>query len=239
MRSPLRSASILLLGLLTLLPLIAHSQPAPAPEVTAIDILLLPDDAMLARARSINRQLRQNYPQGYPLDATHVPHITLIQRYVRAHQLNAVKDVVTRVLQDHPISSLHLTVSGYIASTWGQTGILLYKVEPTLDLLALEAAIRDAVQPYAVQGGTAEAFVRSPGETIDPKTIQWVEEFVPAHSGQNYDPHITLGLARPDLLAKLKVEPFQPIAFRPAALAIYALGNVGTAQKNLASWPVR
>jgi hypothetical protein len=38
------------------------------------------------------------------------------------------------------------------------------------------------------------------------------------------------------LLAKLKAEPFQPISFHPAEIAIYQLGNVGTAQRKLAGW---
>ena len=236
MRSLIKSVSIALLGALLLPVLPANSQTAPPPGIIAIDILIQPDTAMLEKARAINAELRQNYPQGYALDATHLPHVTLVQRYIRAQDFDAVKTAIAAVLKAEPLSSLQFTASSYTVSTWGNTGILLLNVERTAQLQRLEESIRTTVQPYAVRGGTAEAFVHAAAEQIDPKTIQWVEDFVPAHSGEHYEPHITLGLAHPDFLAKLKAEPFLPIAFRPAEVAIYQLGNVGTAQRRLAGW---
>lgn len=242
MRSPKRSARTLLLGALSLLPLTAsqpaHSQPGSTPAIIAIDVLIEPDAVMANNAKAINTQLRRNYPQGYALDATHLPHITLVQRYIRFKDLEAVKTAVAKVFASQNLSSMQLTATSYITSTWGSTGLLLYNVERTTQLQQLEDKIVAAVQPYAVTGGTAAAFVRSPAEQIDPKTIQWVEDFVPAHSGEKYEPHVTLGLAHPEFLKTLKAAPFASFAFRPASIAIYQLGNLGTAQKNLASWPV-
>lgn len=48
--------------------------------LTAIDILLDPEDAMLTQATADNARLRENYSQGFALDATHTPHITVLQR---------------------------------------------------------------------------------------------------------------------------------------------------------------
>lgn len=217
---------------------VTHSPDAIA-DVIAIDILIQPGDATLHKARSINAQLRQNYPQGYALDAAHLPHITLVQRFIHANDLEAVKTAIEAVVKSQPLSSLQLTASGYTVSTWGDTGILLLNIDPTSQLKQLASKVIEAVQPYSVSGGTPEAFVRSPGEQIDPKTVQWVENFVPAHSGEHYEPHITLGLAHPDFLTKLKTAPFQPLTIHPAEIAIYQLGNVGTAQKKLAGWPAR
>lgn len=39
---------------------------------------------MANKLKSLNTQLRENYPAGYALDATHLPHVTLLQRFVRA-----------------------------------------------------------------------------------------------------------------------------------------------------------
>ena len=52
-------------------------------EVTAIDILLEPDATMLQHAEANNARLRTIFPKGYTLDATHRPHITMMQ--LRAH----------------------------------------------------------------------------------------------------------------------------------------------------------
>ena len=64
--------------------------PAEAPAVTAIDILLEPDAAMLRHAEANNARLLKVYPQGFALDATHRPHITLVQRFVRTADLEKV-----------------------------------------------------------------------------------------------------------------------------------------------------
>ena len=45
---------------------------------------------MVAKANALNARLRGNYPAGYVLDATHAPHVTLLQRFVRAKDLDAV-----------------------------------------------------------------------------------------------------------------------------------------------------
>lgn len=87
---------------LTLLcPLIAWSQgPQATSDVTAIDILLAPDEVMLERAKVANERLRANYPKGFALDATHAPHVTIIQRFVRTSELDKVNAAVAKVLQE-------------------------------------------------------------------------------------------------------------------------------------------
>ena len=54
-----------------------------ASDVTAIDVLLEPDATMLQHSAASNARLLKVYPKGFALDATHNPHITLIQRFVR------------------------------------------------------------------------------------------------------------------------------------------------------------
>jgi hypothetical protein len=53
-------------------------------DVIAIDILLQPDATMLKRAAAINEQLRKDFPKGFSLDASHRPHVTLVQRHRRS-----------------------------------------------------------------------------------------------------------------------------------------------------------
>ena len=60
--------------------------------VTAIDIALKPDAAMVRRARADNARLLKAYPGGFALDATHHPHMTMIQRFVRTADLAKVHD---------------------------------------------------------------------------------------------------------------------------------------------------
>jgi hypothetical protein len=45
-------------------------------KLIAIDILLEPDQTLIGKARLVNATLRENFPAGYELDASHAPHIS-------------------------------------------------------------------------------------------------------------------------------------------------------------------
>jgi hypothetical protein len=69
-------------------------------NVTAIDILITPDEAAIQRAREVNACVLKTMPAGWVLDDTHLPHITTLQRYVRTADLDHVYDAVGNVLMD-------------------------------------------------------------------------------------------------------------------------------------------
>lgn len=203
-----------------------------APAVIAIDILLDPDPALRAEALSANARLRANYPDGYALGDVNAPHITVIQRFVRASDLDAITAAMDSVVLLTRPMSLALTATGYYAGTEGKLALAGIAVAPTPELLAFQAAIIAAVQPYAVADGTAEAFVPRPdGGAISAPTIKNVNIFVPAHTGPDYFPHLTVGLGEPAFAEAMLQEPFTPLRFSPRSVSIYQLGNVGTAQK--------
>jgi hypothetical protein len=158
---------------------------AEAPAVVAIDVLLEPDATMVQAAKAANAQLRENYDKGYALDATHAPHVTLLQRFVAAKDFDAVTAAVTQVLaSERPL-----------------------------------------------------AFAASPeSPDINSETVRYVETFVPDATGAKNFPHVTIGVAEEDFVKKLMAEPFKPFSFSPARVAIYQLGNFGTAQRKLWTW---
>jgi 2'-5' RNA ligase len=199
----------------------------------AIDVLIEPDRQMADRANSINARLRQNYPEGFSFDESHVPHITLAQRYVRATDVDGLASALAGAVKSGPTFPIELTATGLASNAYSATRVVVCIVARSPELLALASMAIDAVRPYAVIGGTADAFFGAPAETIDPSTIRYVEQFVPAHTGEQYDPHLTLGVARSDLIEQLLREPFEPFAFRGDTLAIYQLGNGGTARRRL------
>jgi hypothetical protein len=201
--------------------------------VIAIDILIEPDRAMTEKAKSVNARLRRNHPDGFAFDESHVPHITLAQRYVRASDLDGLASALTEALRSGPTLPLELRATGYASNASSTTSVVVCVVQRSLDLLELASKVLDAVRPYAVAGGTANAFFGAPGEEIDPETIRYVEDFEPACTGQRYDPHVTLGAGRPDFVERLSSEPFEEFTFSGPKLAIYQLGNFGTARKLL------
>ena len=72
-----------------------HAQGSP---VTAIDILLEPDATMVQHAQADNGRLLKACPDGFALDATHHPHITMLQQFVRTADLGKVHTAANRIL---------------------------------------------------------------------------------------------------------------------------------------------
>jgi hypothetical protein len=101
-------------------------------ELTAIDILVNPDAATIERAKVVNARLRQSVPSGYALDASHQPHITTLQRYVRTADLDKVFAAVESTITATDISSLGYEALQIRHADWnvpGQ-GYAVYVVSP-------------------------------------------------------------------------------------------------------------
>src|SRR6516165_7474535 len=73
-------------------------------DITAIDICLEPDATMIQHAEAVNARLRGVFPEGFSLDATHHPHITLVQRFVRTSDLDKVFAAAGKVIADNNVT---------------------------------------------------------------------------------------------------------------------------------------
>lgn len=101
-------------------------------------------------------------------------------------------------------------------------------------MLQLHERITEAVGPFAVSGGTGAAFASATASSeINPETIAYVETYVPKASGANYAPHVTVGVGPEAFVEELKAEGLSPFSFGARGVAIYHLGNFGTAQTRL------
>ncbi|MCZ4102593.1 hypothetical protein G3I60_35750 [Streptomyces sp. SID13666] len=209
-------------------------------DLTAVDILMLPDATMIERARELNTQMHQSVPDGFALDAHHRPHITLLQRYVRTSELTPVFDVVADAIGAADPDALQLrgvrVAHMQVASQAGM-GLAGLVVEPSQAVLDLQRSLIAAVEPFAAQGGTAAAYVTTAeAPEINADTIEYVERYVPDHSGNNFVAHVTVGLAQLDFLTDLESRPFDAFTFHPAGFAVFQLGNNGTAQREMQTW---
>ena len=207
-------------------------------DLTAIDILVNPDDATLERARKVNARMRDSVPSGFPLDATHQPHITTLQRYVRTGELDQVYDAVEKTIADTDITSLSYEAVAVGHADWGVPGqgLAVLVIKPSPQVLDFQANLLASVTPFLGSDGTAAAFVRDPGEEISQSTMDWVEGYVPNQIGPKYIAHITVGFATLDDLNVIEAEPFASFAVQPASVAVYHLGNSGAARAKLKSW---
>jgi hypothetical protein len=91
-----------------------------------------------------------------------------------------------------------------------------------------------AVAPFTVETGPIGAFTAPHSEpAYDALLIKYVSTFVPAQTGELFNPHVSTGAAPHDYLDKLVTEPFEAFTFSPTGAAVYQLGPFGTAAKKL------
>ena len=107
--------------------------------VTAIDILLEPDATMLRHAEAINARLLKVFPKGFALDATHRPHITMIQRFVRTADLDKVYAAAGKVLASANVNAMKLEALKYYYIPSKDIGLAGIVARPTPELLKLQA----------------------------------------------------------------------------------------------------
>jgi hypothetical protein len=213
--------------------------PAPSP-VTAINILLEPDAAMLQRAEANNARLRKVFPKGFALDARHRPHVTLLQRFVRTADLDKVFAAAGKVFAGTHVRGLRLEAFRYYYIPSGAIGLAGIVARPSPELRSLQQELIHAVAPFTVATGLSDAFATTPDDpVIDPLLIDYVSTFVQKSTGEQFSPHVTTGIAPRDYLDKMLAEPFEPFTFSPAGAAVYQLGQYGTAAKKLRDWGVK
>jgi hypothetical protein len=214
--------------------------PAAQSEVTAIDILLEPDATMLRQCEANNARLLAVFPKGFALDATHRPHITLLQRFVRTADLDQVYAAAEKVLAATNVKDMKLEAFKYYYAPAGAVGVAGICAKPTPEIIKLQTEIIAAVQPFTVETGPIGAFT-APHEdpATDAAIIQYVSTFVPKMSGENFNPHVSTGVALREYLDRMLAEPFEPFTFSPAGAAVYQLGQFGTAAKKLKEWDLK
>ena len=202
--------------------------------VTAIDIALEPDATMVQHAMDANARLLKDFPKGFALDATHHPHISLLQQFVRTDDLDKVYAAATAVLVKERPTAWTLKAFKYYYIPAPPVGVAGIVVEPTEDLHRLQDELISAVKPFTVKTGTPAAFFSEEGgRDIQEALINYVANFVTDAAGKRFNPHVTIGVATETYLNKMLAEPFPSFTFSAASASVYQLGSFGTARKEL------
>jgi len=212
----------------------AERSSAVSSPVTAIDIALEPDATMMEHAQAANARLLKVFPKGFALDATHHPHVTILQQFVRTADFDKVYAAANKVLAKEKAAGWKLKAFKYYYIPSPPVGLAGIVVEPTEDLLRLQQKLIEAVAPFTEKSGTATAFMSSEeGSDIQQSLIDYVANFVPNASGKKFNPHVTIGVGTEAYLNQMLAEPFETFTFSPAGASVYQLGSFGTARKEL------
>jgi hypothetical protein len=145
-----------------------------------------------------------------------------------------------KVLAGAHVNAMKLEAFKYYYASTGATGVAGICAKPTSDILKLQADIIAAAKPFVQETGPIGAFTAGHDDpAIDAAIIQYVATYVPKMSGENFNPHVSTGVAPTAYLDRMLAEPFEPFTFSPAGAAIYQLGPYGTAAKKLMEWDLR
>ena len=191
-------------------------------NLMAMDIALLLPDGVNEQARAVNAALLAERPDGFRFDATHLPHITLVQQFVQRANLPALMERMDSVLS--VVSPLMLRINGV-----GSSGTAAhFAIEPTPVLRRLHETLMDAVQPLEEAGGSAAAFFADQDSARE-NDVAWVNQFRSHSSYARFAPHITLGVGP---LPEFR-EPFE---FTARRAALCHLGRYCTCRVVLLEW---
>jgi hypothetical protein len=216
------------------------STPVEQTSITAIDILLQPDATMLGHAAANNARLLGVFPKGFALDATHTPHITMLQCFVRTADLDKLYAAEEKVFAAANVNAMKLEAFKYYYAPAGATGVAGICAKPTPAILKLQEEVIAAAKPFMQETATITAFTAPhDNPAIDAAIIDYVSTFDPKMSGTNFNPHVSTGVAPKEYLDKMLAEPFEPFTFSPAGAAVYQLGPFGTAAKKLKEWELK
>jgi 2'-5' RNA ligase len=216
--------------------LLVYAAPSNAQQspVTAIDIALEPDATMIQHAQADNARLLKAFPKGFALDATHHPHVSMLQQFVRTDDLEKVYTAVDKVFATEKPTSWKLKAYKYYYIPSPPVGLAGIVVEPTEDLHRLQQKIIDAVAPFTEKTGTPAAFMSTEdGKDIQKFLIEYVADFVTIAAGKKFNPHVTIGVGTEVYLNDMLAAPFEAFTFSPAGASVYQLGSFGTARKEL------
>jgi hypothetical protein len=207
--------------------------------ITAIDILLEPDAAMIQHAQAANAGLLKNYPKGYSLDDDHQPHISVAGGYYYTEALDKLYTAAGDVLANEKVKSWKLKAFKYYYMPMKGIGLGGIVVEPTADLIRLQKELFDTIAPFKApaSAGSSAAYATTPQDPgINQATLDAVATYFPAHTGEHYSPHVTIGVGTVEYLDALLAAPFPTFTFSPVGASVYQFGNFGTAAKQLHSF---
>ena len=187
----------------------------------AVDVAILVSGAARTAVERLNAGFDHTPDAGFRFDATHHPHVTLSQHFVRRRRLSEVRRLVGDAVGRLEPFDLQVTGAGA-----GRTSQVL-TVEASAPLRRLHEQLMDAMRDEEVAGDAA-AF-QADGAPARPADVAWVEGFRERSSYARYDPHVTVGIGPQPLRAA-------PFRFPADEIALCRLGRFCTCRDRLASW---
>lgn len=203
---------------------------SPRESRIAVDIVLLPEDAMTDAAIEISKRLVEEQSSEIALNRTDcLPHISLAMGCMEPRDIGAIREILERLANESPIERLTATGLEMPTNSRGQATCLL-AIARCRELQTLHTRVLTEMKRFFshdVEG------VRFHDEVVSESTLDWVRNFPHKAGHERFSPHITLGYGQttPGLSF--------PLDFTVSRLALCQLGNHATCRKVLAAADMR
>ncbi len=183
----------------------------------AVDIALLPDEAMTVRAIDINSGLDPSCASRIVLDGeTCLPHVSLAMGCIEYSDIELIGNALRAVADEHPLGEL--VVTGVVTSlNRRDEAVSAFALRATPVLKTLHEQVMEAMQAHFSYDVT-EAMMHG-DEPIAGTSLEWIRTFREKAAFGAFFPHITLGYG-----AVTKDMCF-PMGFAARTLALCHLGN--------------
>lgn len=196
-------------------------------ERIAVDVVLLPDELMMARVIELNRRLVGDCSTELVLNRRdRLPHISLAMGGAARADIAAIRTVLERLAREIPVKLLQVTgiQSPDADARDGSASVL--EIARTDELQALHECVMTDMEPF-FRYNVTEAMIHD--KTVAPLTLEWIRNYRRGASFQCFSPHITIGYG---IVAS---ELSFPIPFEVTRLALCHLGNHCTCRSILVS----
>ena len=150
------------------------------PKILALDVAVLLPRVFRQHLARLNAMLVAP-PDGFRFDETHLPHVTLVQQFVRADSLDRVTHELSTALRD--VAPLELRVAGLSHERTTST----LQLAPTTGLAQIHVILMNQFQRLDACNGNASAFL-SEGEPVRKSDIEWVRQFRADAAYSRFDP---------------------------------------------------
>lgn len=208
---------------------------APAP--LALDILLLPGPGLRNRALALNAELVAAGASRIAFGLHATPHVTLAQLFVAPEALEGLRARIFAADLPRRAVALGLETTGLGTAPFAGGHAVGIDLKRGPDLVALHGEVCALAAPFAVPGAAAGVFRASGQPAIHPDTLAYAEGFLASAAGAAWAPHVTVGLASEAQARALCARPFDDLEDPAAGLALYRLGDFGTAAEPLGTLP--
>jgi len=192
----------------------------------AVDVVLLPDEAMTDRTIELNAELVKKFGNKIVLNKENcLPHVSLAMVCVEETDIASVGRVLEEIANETSMPDLNVVGIRTSGNSKGET-VSVFELEKTTQLQSLHEKVMDRLTRYFSNDVTENMIYGD--EDVAESTLLWIKNYRQKSSFENFFTHITIGYGQVENHSLQKT-------FAVSKLALCHLGNHCTCRKILLS----